>query len=106
MCVLGMDCAVGYYERDGVRVVPVTGEFDFSNIDWLEALIEVALNGAKPVVLDFQGTNYIDSTVLSVLVRQKQRAGDRLRIVVPAASKLRRIFELSDLEKQLQLQER
>ena len=48
-------------------------------------------------MLDFSDTVYIDSTVLSVLIRQKRRAGAHLRIVVPPASRLRRIFEVTGL---------
>jgi len=90
--------------EDGVRVVPVTGEVDLANSSALEARIETALaEGPAVVVVDFSAADYIDSTVLSVLVRQKKHAGEQLRIVVPEESRLRRIFRLTGLEERLDL---
>ena len=97
------DAAVHSYDRAGVRVLPVFGEFDLANSGTLENLIELALAGDQPVIVDFSATGYIDSTVLTVLVRQKRHAGDRLRIVVPAQSRLRRIFAITGLEARLEL---
>lgn len=48
-----MDDAVSYQDRGDVRLVPVVGEFDLANADRLEAMIEAALYGEKPVIVDF-----------------------------------------------------
>ena len=86
-----------YYEQDDVCIIPLIGEFDLSNAGEAEALIVAATEGGNPVIIDFSATGYIDSSILSVLVRQSKRVGDDLRIVVPRATHIRRVFEVTGL---------
>jgi anti-anti-sigma factor len=91
------DYTLRYYTEDDVCIMPLVGEFDLSNAAEIETLIVAAVKGGKPVIVDFSATDYIDSTVLSVLVRQWKRVGRHLRIVVPRASHIRRVFEVTGL---------
>lgn len=93
-----MTYTLSFHDRDGVRVVPLAGEFDLAVAEPLESFLAAALDASKPVVIDLGQTVYIDSTVLSLLVRQKKSAGDHLAIVVPKGTKLRRIFEITSLD--------
>ena len=98
------DYSLRYYDDDHVCVMKLTGEFDISNAAEVETLIVAAAEGAKPLVVDFSATGYIDSTVLSVLLRQWRRVGDRhLQIVVPRTSHIRRIFEITGLHQRLHI---
>jgi anti-anti-sigma factor len=56
------------------------------------------LNGGGPLVLDMEFCDYLDSTILSVLVRSMRVWGWRMAIVVPSAARIRRIFELTRLD--------
>ena len=100
-----MDYVLHYYECDDVRVVPLAGEFDLSLSKALEEFITAAHDGSKSVVIDLSGASYIDSTVLTVLVRQKKALGSYFRVVVPKTAKLRRIFEITQLQTQLEIEE-
>lgn len=93
-----MDNFPRHYRLDGVMVLPLGGEFDIGNSARLEEEINAALDGSDvPLVLDLSATDYVDSTVLAVLVRARNRAGERLIIVVPPASRVRRIFDVTGL---------
>jgi anti-anti-sigma factor len=97
--------ALQFYERGGVRVLPASGEFDLSNSEALEAAISGALDGIPALVLDLTDVEYIDSTVLGVLARQRNAAGPRLQIVGPRSPKVRRVFEITGLAKSLALKD-
>ena len=90
-------------DRDGFRVVALPGEYDLANASDVEAAVIVASEGDTPVVLDLSATDYIDSSVLSVFVRQRRALGERLRFVVPLESSVRRIFEITGLQTALDL---
>ena len=96
---------LSYYERDGARIVPLIGEFNLPTSKQLEAFIVAAAAGSQPIVIDLSETTYMDSTVLTTLVRQKKSLGPQLRIVVPKAAKLRRIFEITILHVALDVEE-
>jgi anti-anti-sigma factor len=89
------------YDRDGIWVLPLTGEFDLANSAELEASIAAALERGQPLIIDFSLVEYIDSTVLSALARQKKRAGEQLLVVVPRQTHLRRVFEVTGLHRHL-----
>ena len=85
-------------DRNGFRVVALRGEYDLANASDVEAAVIVASEGDTPVVLDLSATDYIDSSVLSVFVRQRRALGERLRFVVPLEGSVRRIFEITGLQ--------
>lgn len=90
-----MDQLAAPHERDGVLILPISGEFDVGNAADLERhLGEVATPGT-PVILDFSDTGYIDSSVLAVLIRRKKALGTRVAFVVPKSSKVRLIFDVA-----------
>ncbi len=85
------------YERDGVLVLAVAGEFDVGNAADLERYISEVSAPGKPLILDFSDTGYIDSSVLAVLIRRKKAAGSKTGFVVPAGSKVHLIFDVAGL---------
>lgn len=78
--------------------VALVGEVDLSNVDQLEAGIRAAVPcAAAGLVLDLSGVDYLDSTGLRLLFQLARELRDRqqtLTLVVPAASRLRRVLEL------------
>ena len=59
-------------ERDGVRVVAVSGEVDIKTAPEVQDAIESASDG--PVAIDLNGVDFIDSTGLRLLVTARTRA--------------------------------
>ena len=87
-------------------VVRVHGELDYSTSDRLSEAIEGTQSVApRPVVIDFSECRYIDSTVLTVLIRANKTLGDALRVVIPRDSHLRRIFTITNLDRVMQIDE-
>lgn len=94
--------AVRVTERDGVWVTTVRGELDISNADeFSAAIVEAVPNEATGIILDLTETTYLDSAAIRVLFELGRRAQTRqqaLRAVIPAASPIRRVVELTRLD--------
>lgn len=87
-------------------VVRVLGELDYSSSSQLEAALEqTQSSGEREVVVDFTDCRYIDSTVLTVLVRASKKAGDSLRVVIPLGAHIRRIFAITNLDRMIRIDE-
>jgi anti-anti-sigma factor len=98
---------VSVEERTGTAVVRILGELDYSSSDQLEAAID-STQSASPqsVAIDFTECRYIDSTVLTVLIRASKTLGEGLRVVIPHDSHIRRIFAITNLDRMMQIDER
>jgi len=85
-------------EDERAAILHVVGEVDLANANELEsAFSKLAARAAPRIVVDLTGCTYLDSTGLRVVARARRHDGDRVRIVVPAAGQLRRIFEVTGL---------
>ena len=79
---------------------------DYSTSDRLSAAIDGTQHAAaRPVAVDFSECRYIDSTVLTVLIRANKTLGDALRIVIPRDSHIRRIFAITNLDRVMHIDE-
>lgn len=96
------------HPREGVVLLAVRGEADLHVAEELTDRISVAMNGGpSSVVLDLTEVTFVDSMTLGVLVRSARRAragGGELRLVVPGAP-IRRIFEVTLLDRVLPIAE-
>lgn len=84
----------------GVYVVTLRGQFDFSHAARArEAILRHIEAGARRVVVNLDGVEYIDSAGLGVLVgmlaRCRERGGDL--VVVCSAPRIRRVFDITKL---------
>lgn len=93
---------VGDVELDGDVGWPIarlTGAVDLSNVETLSERLEAAVsNRAQGLVLDLSGVTYLDSTGVRLVYRLARRLGDRqqrLRLVVPETSRIRRVLTLA-----------
>jgi anti-anti-sigma factor len=94
-------------EGDAALVVPV-GDLDSSTASSLDRAIQEALDeGARRVVLDLAGVEYVDSRGLDLLIRATERAtGAGAELVLRRANRqLRRARELIDTEGVLRLED-
>jgi anti-sigma B factor antagonist len=90
----------------GATVLAVRGEADLHSAPRLRDAIATAIDdGAQELVLDLSETTFVDSMTLGVLLGTMKRLrarGGYLRLVVPKAE-IRRIFEITQLDRVLSL---
>jgi anti-sigma B factor antagonist len=87
---------------DGVVVVVVHGEVDIRTApDLRDCLAEVLDGGARRVVLDLSGVDFLDSTALSVMVgahKRLSKKGDPLTVVA-ATEPVQRVLSVTGLSR-------
>jgi anti-anti-sigma factor len=96
-------------ERRGeATVLVVEGELDLSTVDTLRDTLRSQEARAATVVLDLRRLAFIDSSGLSLVVAEQQRAredGFRFVVAVGGAPAVQRLFELTGLQGTLTLVE-
>jgi anti-sigma B factor antagonist len=97
-----MDLRTDVSSLDGWTVVTIYGELDVASAPALrERLIGLVNEGSAHLVLDLEGLDFLDSTGLGVIISALKRArtndGD-LRLVC-TQSRIRRLFEITALDK-------
>lgn len=94
--------------RGDAAVLVLHGELDLSTVDALRDVLRSQEARAAIVVLDLRSLQFIDSSGLSLIVSEQQRArqdGFRLAIAVGGAPTVQRLFELTGLQGTLTLVE-
>jgi anti-sigma B factor antagonist len=93
---------IGERVDEGVPIITVVGEIDVATAPQLrESLHRLITQGQATVVLDLLGVTFLDSTALGVLVGALKRCrelGGELHVVV-ADARIRKIFEITGLDK-------
>lgn len=97
-----MDLRTDVSTQNGWTVVTIHGELDVASAPTLrERLIGLVNEGSNYLVLDLEGLDFIDSTglgsIISALKRARTNDGD-LRLVC-TQSRIRRLFEITALDK-------
>ena len=91
-------------ERDDSHVIALSGELDVASAQLLDAaLADACAGGAKEVVLDLAGIDFMDSTGLNAILRGRTLCEERLceYRLTPAQRPVRRVFEIADAFKRL-----
>jgi anti-sigma B factor antagonist len=95
---------------DARCVLEIQGEIDISNAKEMGRAMEAAIpNGAPLVVIDLTRTTYLDSAGIQLLFRIADRLHERrqrLRLVVPTGSPIRKVLELTGIHRLIPLIER
>lgn len=92
--------------RDGWWVVVASGELDVASApDLRRAVVSAVADGARQVVIDLTGVDFIDSFGLGVVIGavKRVRAHEGRLAVVVADGPVRRAFELTGLDRVLEL---
>jgi anti-anti-sigma factor len=94
---------------NGAFVFVLRGEVDLHVVPELrERLTRTIDEGADYVVLDLTRVRFMDSMALGVVLgasKRLQPQGGQLRVIVPSGSDLRRIFEITMLDRVIPLDE-
>jgi anti-sigma B factor antagonist len=93
------------YSFNDSMIVELSGEHDMSTMPSIEPAMAAACRDANLVVVDLSRATFIDSSVLSMLLRAHKRIGERLRVVVATGSRVHRIFEITQMDRYLVLSE-
>ncbi len=81
-----------------VSIVRAIGDVDFANSSVLQKTMDEASVGASgPVIASFVDCTFADCSCLNVLIRAFNTIGDRLQIVAPPQSVLRRVLDLTKM---------
>ena len=97
-----MDLRLATHEADGMTVVEVGGEIDVYTAPQLRtALNDAIADGARDLVVDMGGTDFLDSTGLGVLVgclKRVRSLDGELRLVCDS-EKILKVFRITGLTK-------
>ena len=85
-----------------INLVHVIGELDIGNYAQLgKELAAVAETAGGPLVVGFVECTYVDTSGLTAIVQAHRLYGRRLHLVVPPKSNVRRMFEVTGLNRAL-----
>jgi anti-anti-sigma factor len=86
-------------QQDTWIVARLVGEVDMTNADFVrDELTSAVPNDVDGLVLDLEGTQYLDSAAIELLFELSTRVGRRrqqLRLVLPPSSPLQRLIALT-----------
>ena len=83
------------------EILHVLGEVDLTSVDEVRSAIDRSAAQGINVIVDLEPCTYIDSTILSVLMRASETYAGRFQIVVPPSGIVRRVFTITSLIGQL-----
>jgi anti-anti-sigma factor len=93
--------AIIHESRPEAELLRVFGEVDLTSVDELSGAIDRCAANGLNVIVDLEPCTYIDSTILSVLMRASETYAGRFQIVVPPGGIVRRVFTITSLIGQL-----
>ena len=90
---------------DGTAVIALEGELDLAGANALEQeLATPEADGARAIVLDLRGVEFMDSSGLRVIAVTLQSAQERGRrfALVPGAAQVMRVFDVTRMRERLE----
>jgi anti-sigma B factor antagonist len=102
---LRQPAVAGVETRDGGVVVHLAGELDLYNAPQLRtALEEVAGSNPTRLVVDLTEVEFVDSTVLGILIEARRRLDNGAAFLLAAPGRdVRRALEVSGLDRHLRV---
>jgi anti-sigma B factor antagonist len=97
--------AIVHESRPECELLRVFGEIDLTSADELRNAIDSAAGKAAHVIVDLAPCTYIDSTILSVLIRANESYAGRFQIAIAPTGIVRRVFTITSLMKELPILE-
>jgi anti-anti-sigma factor len=87
------------------ELLRVFGEIDLTSVDELRGAIDRSASDGAHVIVDLVPCTYIDSTILSVLIRASETYAGRFQIAIAPTGIVRRVFTITSLIKELPILE-
>ena len=81
---------------DGVHIVTISGEADIYASESIRGVLE-GLSDEMPVIVDLRTCSYIDSSVVSALIRMRKHRTAPVRLVIDKNSIVNRVVELTQI---------
>ena len=97
-----MDLGIAVRRNGKVTVIQLTGELDaYTSARFREVMVDAIENGGENLIVSMADVEYIDSSGLGALVGGLRRSSERNgRIVIVCAQRqVRKVFEITGLEK-------
>ena len=98
MAESGVTHAFAEFDHDGARVIRASGEFGLESADEFRRIVESALGGGGPVVIDLSQVEFMDSTGLSVILNALKDAwgrGQALLVAGPLRAAVGSLFAVT-----------
>jgi anti-sigma B factor antagonist len=93
------------HRESGVVVVSLTGEHDLSTAPTLRAHLERLLDQGLPVVVSLSGAEFIDSSIIGVVLDSQRRADEAgigfATALEDGAAPVQRVLEITGLDANL-----
>jgi anti-anti-sigma factor len=92
--------------RDGGTLVAITGELDIAAEPAVAEALASATARTGPLVVDLTPTSFMDSTGLKLLAATARQVGDRLAVVCPLGTPVRRVLDIAGMVEAVRVVER
>lgn len=86
------------------QVLSALGELDLAVAPDLDAMLQDMAARGEPIILDLSACRYLDSTILTVLIRATKRWNERFAIVIPPEHRCWRMLKIAGLEEMLPIE--
>jgi len=97
--------AIVHESRPESELLRVFGEIDLTSVEQLRGAIDRAAKDGAHVLVDLGPCTYIDSTILSVLIRACETYTGRFQIAIAPTGIVRRVFTITSLINELPIVE-
>lgn len=92
--------------RDGGTLVAITGELDIAAEPEVAEALTAASARTGLLVVDLTPTSFMDSTGLKLLAAAARQVGDRLAVVCPLGTPVRRVLVIAGMVEAVRVVER
>lgn len=77
----------------------LTGDLDLASAAGLEGVLEASFAEPGNITLDGSGLTFVDSSGIRTLIRISLRLGDHSLIILRPSAQLKRLFDLTGIQK-------
>jgi anti-anti-sigma factor len=99
------DTNITIANEDGTCIVRVACDIDIANAQTVRRYVDEASVGALATIVSLEACSYIDSTGLQALMQLASGRGDSFSVVVPRGTHTRKIFEITGLDRSLNVRD-
>ena len=92
--------------HDGGTLLAITGELDIAAKPEVAEALTAGAARTGPLVVDLTPTSFMDSTGLKLLAATARQVGDRLAVVSPLGTPVRRVLDIAGMLEAVRVVER